>query len=148
MVDNTRRIVEEFVFCLFRGDTMMPVLYYLPPSPPCRAVLMLARLLGLEFELKVVNILEGDHMKPEFLQVFWIITFINLKSLKMYQFYNIKEQIKKYSYWDQSKMWKQSKNGQNYLLKLLSYNVTASVKFLVKYSLLKLIAGSFRWIKN
>lgn len=69
MVDKTRKIVEDFVFCLFRGETMIPVLYYLPPSPPCRALLMLARLLGLEFELKIVNIIEGDHMKPEFLQV-------------------------------------------------------------------------------
>lgn len=69
MVDRTRKIVEDFVFCLFRGDTMTPVLYYLPPSPPCRALLMLTRLLGLEVELKIVNILEGEHMKPEFLQV-------------------------------------------------------------------------------
>lgn len=66
---TTQKIVEQFVICLFRGDNMMPVLYYLPPSPPCRALLMLARMLGIEFELKIVNILEGDHMKPEFLKV-------------------------------------------------------------------------------
>lgn len=66
---STRKIVEQFVICLFRGDNMKPVLYYLPPSPPCRALLMLARMLGIEFDLKIVNILEGDHMKPEFLKV-------------------------------------------------------------------------------
>ncbi|XP_062125730.1 LOW QUALITY PROTEIN: glutathione S-transferase D7 [Drosophila sulfurigaster albostrigata] len=43
-----------------------PVLYYLPPSPPCRSILLLAKMLGLEFELKIVNILEGEQLKPEF----------------------------------------------------------------------------------
>lgn len=74
MVDNkkaarTRRIVEEFVLCLFRGDKMMPVLHYLPPSPPCRSVLLLGRMLNIDFELRIVDILEGDHLKPEFTEV-------------------------------------------------------------------------------
>lgn len=48
---------------------MVPVLYYLPPSPPCRAVLILGRMLGIDFELKPVNIQEGDHLKAEFVEV-------------------------------------------------------------------------------
>lgn len=44
-------------------------LYYLPPSPPCRAVLMLGRILGVDFNLKTVNIQEGEHMKKDFLEV-------------------------------------------------------------------------------
>jgi len=65
----TRKIVEQFVYCLFRGQHMMPILYYLPPSPPCRTVLLLAKMLNIEFDLRAINVLEGDHMKPEFVQV-------------------------------------------------------------------------------
>ncbi|XP_038220555.1 glutathione S-transferase 1-like [Zerene cesonia] len=41
-------------------------LYYLPPSPPCRAVMMTARALGLELDLILTNIMEGQHKTPEF----------------------------------------------------------------------------------
>nr|UYI58575.1 glutathione S-transferase 4 [Grapholita molesta] len=44
-------------------------LYYLPPSPPCRAVMMLARVMGLELNLVLTNIMEGQHMTPEFLKM-------------------------------------------------------------------------------
>jgi len=43
-----------------------PVLYYLPPSPPCRSILLLAKMLDIDFELKIVNILEGEQLKPDF----------------------------------------------------------------------------------
>lgn len=74
MVDHkkaarTRRIVEEFVSCLFRGDKIMPVLYYLPPSAPCRAVLLLGKLLNIEFDLRLVDLMKGEHLKPEFVEV-------------------------------------------------------------------------------
>ncbi|KAI4460154.1 glutathione s transferase d10 isoform a-related [Holotrichia oblita] len=42
--------------------------YYFPPSPPCRSVLLLARTLGIEFNLKLVNILEGEQMSPEYVK--------------------------------------------------------------------------------
>lgn len=48
---------------------MPPTLYYLPPSPPCRAVLLLGKLLGIDFDLKAVNIQEGEHLKAEFVEV-------------------------------------------------------------------------------
>lgn len=75
MVDNkksatrTRRIVEEFVSCLFRGEKTMPILHYLPPSPPCRAVLLLGRLLNIDFDLRFIDLLKGDHLKPEYIEV-------------------------------------------------------------------------------
>lgn len=47
----------------------MPVLYYIPPSTPCRAVLLLGRLLNIEFELRFLDILNGEQLKPEFLEV-------------------------------------------------------------------------------
>ncbi|KAH8414514.1 hypothetical protein KR215_007877 [Drosophila sulfurigaster] len=67
-MNQTERIVTEFVYCLLvsGGKMTAPVLYYLPPSPPCRSILLLAKMLGLEFELKIVNILEGEQLKPEF----------------------------------------------------------------------------------
>ncbi|KAL9899373.1 glutathione S transferase D11 isoform 1-T1 [Glossina fuscipes fuscipes] len=52
-----------------RGGDMAPTLYYLPPSPPCRSILLLAKLLDLELDLKVINILEGEQMKPEFVEL-------------------------------------------------------------------------------
>ncbi|XP_068155801.1 glutathione S-transferase D7 isoform X1 [Drosophila tropicalis] len=67
-MNETKRIVTEFVYCLLLsgGKMSTPVLYYLPPSPPCRSILLLAKMLGLEFELKIVNILEGEQLKPNF----------------------------------------------------------------------------------
>ncbi|XP_055712977.1 glutathione S-transferase D7 [Phlebotomus papatasi] len=48
----------------------MPVkLFYLPESPPCRTVLLCGRLLNVNFDLKVVNILNGEQLKPEFIQL-------------------------------------------------------------------------------
>uniref|UniRef100_A0A1B0CQY6 glutathione transferase n=1 Tax=Lutzomyia longipalpis TaxID=7200 RepID=A0A1B0CQY6_LUTLO len=48
----------------------MPVkLYYLPESPPCRTILLLGRLLKIDFDLKIVNILDGDQLKPDFVQL-------------------------------------------------------------------------------
>lgn len=72
MVENaadTRKIVEEFVYCLFRGDNMMPILHYIPPSPPCRAIMLLGRIININFDLKLVNLMEGEQLKQEFIQV-------------------------------------------------------------------------------
>lgn len=48
---------------------MNPTLYYLPPSPPCRAVLILGRMLNIEFNLKVLNILEGEQLNTDFINL-------------------------------------------------------------------------------
>lgn len=48
----------------------MPIdLYYLTPSAPCRATLMTARAVGVDLNLKVCNIMEGEHMKEEYMKV-------------------------------------------------------------------------------
>ncbi|XP_053667097.1 glutathione S-transferase 1-like [Anopheles marshallii] len=46
-----------------------PVLYTVHLSPPCRAVELTAKALGLELERKMVNLLAGDNLKPEFLKL-------------------------------------------------------------------------------
>lgn len=53
-----------------RTSNEMPIdCYYLPPSPPCRTVVLLAKALGVHFNFKMVNVMKGEHMSPEFLQV-------------------------------------------------------------------------------
>lgn len=44
-------------------------LYYVPGSPPCRAVLLTAKALNLTLNLKLVNLHDGEHLKPEYLKV-------------------------------------------------------------------------------
>lgn len=61
----------------------MPVLHYLPPSPPCRAVLLLGRLLNIEFDLRLLDILKGEHLKPEFIEVSYL-NIINYKILALH----------------------------------------------------------------
>lgn len=43
--------------------------YYLSASAPCRSVLMTAKALGVELNKKPLNIMQGDHLKPEYLQI-------------------------------------------------------------------------------
>jgi glutathione S-transferase len=48
----------------------MPIdLYYSLPSPPCRSVLLLAKALKLELNLKVTELSKGENRTPEFLKV-------------------------------------------------------------------------------
>ena len=47
-------------------------LYYVPRSAPCRSVLLVGKELGIEFNLKLVNLTEKEQLKPEFLAVSWI----------------------------------------------------------------------------
>lgn len=43
-----------------------------PVSPPSRAVLLTGAELGIEFELKVIDLLAFEHKKPDFVQVILI----------------------------------------------------------------------------
>ncbi|XP_072397404.1 glutathione S-transferase 1-like [Diabrotica undecimpunctata] len=44
-------------------------IYYFTMSPPSRSVLMLMRTLGIKPNIKIVNVLNGEQMKPEFLKI-------------------------------------------------------------------------------
>ncbi|XP_061394187.1 glutathione S-transferase 1-like [Musca vetustissima] len=46
-----------------------PILYMATLSPPSRAVMLTAKAIGLELEYKVVNLLAGEHLTPEFLKM-------------------------------------------------------------------------------
>uniref|UniRef100_A0A182JW79 glutathione transferase n=1 Tax=Anopheles christyi TaxID=43041 RepID=A0A182JW79_9DIPT len=43
--------------------------YYLPLSAPCQSIRLLAKALGLHLNLKELDLLKGDHLKPEFLKI-------------------------------------------------------------------------------
>ncbi|XP_048513434.1 uncharacterized protein LOC105687479 [Athalia rosae] len=48
----------------------MPLdLYYVPGSAPCRAVRTTAGALGVELNLKLLDLHNGEHLKPEFLKI-------------------------------------------------------------------------------
>ncbi len=51
------------------GVIMAPTLYSFEPSPFCRSVLLAAKALDLELDVKTVNLMEKEQMKPEFLAI-------------------------------------------------------------------------------
>ncbi|KAF9791706.1 hypothetical protein SFRURICE_020105 [Spodoptera frugiperda] len=55
----------------------MPIdLYYVPGSAPCRAVLLTAKALNLNLNLKLVDLHHGEHLKPEYIKSRAIITYL------------------------------------------------------------------------
>lgn len=44
-------------------------LYYHPAPPPSRAVLMTVKALGLDPNLKIIDVMTGESLKPEFVKV-------------------------------------------------------------------------------
>ncbi|XP_012283320.1 glutathione S-transferase 1-1 [Orussus abietinus] len=48
---------------------MAPDLYYMPASPPCRAVMLTAEAIGIPLNLKYIDIFSGEHHKPEFIEL-------------------------------------------------------------------------------
>lgn len=45
------------------------VLYTAKLSPPGRSVELTAKALGLDLDIKPINLIAGDHLKPEFVKV-------------------------------------------------------------------------------
>ena len=48
---------------------MAIIMYGIEVSPPVRAAMVVCKALGVEFEFRIVDLLAGDHLKPEFLKV-------------------------------------------------------------------------------
>lgn len=53
-------------------------LYYVPGSAPCRAVQMTAKAVGVELNLKLTDLMSGEHMKPEYLKVIFFIVILSV----------------------------------------------------------------------
>ena len=78
LIATLRHIVLSFSFLSislrYRPQNLQSPLiimdfYYLPGSAPCRAVQMTAAAVGVELNLKLTDLMKGEHMKPEFLKV-------------------------------------------------------------------------------
>lgn len=46
-----------------------PILYFNILSPPCRAVLMCGAEIGIDFELKNIDLIGFEHKNPSFIEV-------------------------------------------------------------------------------
>ena len=44
-------------------------LYHMDASAPCRSVRLTAKMLGVELNLKVLNLMAGEQMAPEFIKI-------------------------------------------------------------------------------
>lgn len=44
-------------------------LYYVPGSAPCRTVLLAAKAVGVDLNLKYLDLMKGEHLTPEFIKV-------------------------------------------------------------------------------
>lgn len=44
-------------------------LYYCPCSPPCQTIMLTAKALGLDLNLKLIDLWKGEHRQPEFLKI-------------------------------------------------------------------------------
>ncbi|XP_011691911.1 PREDICTED: glutathione S-transferase 1, isoform C-like isoform X1 [Wasmannia auropunctata] len=56
--------------CKATGDFKMPIdLYQVPGSAPCRAVRLAAAAVGVDINLKNVDLMAGEHLKPEFIKM-------------------------------------------------------------------------------
>jgi glutathione S-transferase len=45
------------------------VIYGMPPSPPCRILMMTCDVIGIEYEMRPCNITKGENRTPEYLKV-------------------------------------------------------------------------------
>lgn len=59
----------EMLYCKGSFEKMPKVLYHHPVSPPSRAALLAIRNLGIECEVKVVDIYKGEQFSPDFLRL-------------------------------------------------------------------------------
>jgi hypothetical protein len=63
-------VTFEYLLQDYHLPNAMPLdFYYTITSPPCRSVLLLAKTLGLELNLKKLDLLKGEHRTAEFLEV-------------------------------------------------------------------------------
>lgn len=55
-----------------------PILYQAPLSPPCRAVFLTGAALGIEFDLKSVDMMGGEHKSEDYIKVSSVFPSIRL----------------------------------------------------------------------
>lgn len=60
---------DRFNALCFRFLKMSIDLYYMPFSGPCNSVIATAKQLGIKLNLKLTDLMKGEHLTPEFLKV-------------------------------------------------------------------------------
>lgn len=65
-----------------------PVLHYVLLSPPCRSVLLTAAAIGVDLDLKVVDMAAGENRDPEFVKVSSLANDFFFKSKKHILLFN------------------------------------------------------------
>ncbi|KAK7072118.1 Glutathione S-transferase, C-terminal domain [Halocaridina rubra] len=50
-------------------SSKMPDFYYLPLSAPCRSGMLVAKAVGVDLNMKLVDLMAGEQMKPEFVAI-------------------------------------------------------------------------------
>lgn len=48
---------------------MAITIYHFPPSAPSRCAVLVAKALGLDVDIKVVNLFDKEQLKPDFVKV-------------------------------------------------------------------------------
>lgn len=64
-----------------------PILYYHILSPPARAVLLTAAAMGIDLELKEVNLIDKENLSPEFIKVGESLLYIIRVQVRLYNTY-------------------------------------------------------------
>ncbi|KAL3277731.1 hypothetical protein HHI36_013072 [Cryptolaemus montrouzieri] len=59
--------LQKLFHLIFRKMTID--FYYIPASAPCRTVLLTAKALGVELNLKLTDLMKGEHLTPEFIEI-------------------------------------------------------------------------------
>ncbi|CAH1154994.1 unnamed protein product [Phaedon cochleariae] len=69
-IRRTSRIVYLLSVLTDKNRYIMTIdFYYLPGSAPCRNVLLAAKAVGVELNLKYTDIMKGEHLTPEFIKI-------------------------------------------------------------------------------
>lgn len=69
-------------------STSKPRLYYMLESPPCRTVMAIARLIGVELELKRVDLSKKEQLNEEFVKVSFFVSIFDNLSIVQYLHYS------------------------------------------------------------
>ena len=85
---------RKYLFLLLFVPSDMPIdLYYVPGSAPCRAVLLTAKALNLNLNLKLVDLHHGEHLKPEYLKVRQLLPKIGQKMIGNTRLFRVKSPV-------------------------------------------------------
>uniref|UniRef100_A0A0K8S887 Glutathione S-transferase 1 n=1 Tax=Lygus hesperus TaxID=30085 RepID=A0A0K8S887_LYGHE len=61
--------VAAFCYADARRSPKKPDFYYFPPSPPCRLVMMAAAALKVDMNMKMIDLMKGEQLTPDFLKI-------------------------------------------------------------------------------